>query len=154
VVHGHVQCPRCVWAPLKYIASGVVRRHYVCYVINVVIAHRVAVCFNFADMCGDASSGTGLDCGYDRGVYFSVGCCCMVWRLRMYLWQSLRGQTLYGRRAGWPSLNLRSLAANWALFMVCVAGVEVTRVLMEVREDGWVAAAPRGSEPPFLEPSV
>jgi hypothetical protein len=33
-------------------------------------------------------------------------------------------------------------------------GVEVTRTLREVLEEGWVAAAPRGAGPPFLEPSV
>jgi hypothetical protein len=37
---------------------------------------------------------------------------------------------------------------------VCVGEPEVTIMLREVLEDGWVAAAPRGTGPPFLEPSV
>jgi hypothetical protein len=41
------------------------------------------------------------------------------------------------------------MAATSALIMVCVGGIEVTKILWEVREDGWVAAAPRGAEPPF-----
>jgi hypothetical protein len=44
--------------------------------------------------------------------------------------------------------------ANSARLMVCEGGVEVTRILMRVSEAGWLAAAPRGEEPPFLEPSV
>jgi hypothetical protein len=38
--------------------------------------------------------------------------------------------------------------------MVCEGGVEVTRILMRVSEAGCVAAAPRGEEPPCLEPFV
>jgi hypothetical protein len=39
----------------------------------VVIAHKVVVCFYFADLCGDAYRGTGWECGYDRGEYFLGG---------------------------------------------------------------------------------
>ena len=46
------------------------------------------------------------------------------------------------------------MAANSARFMVCEGGVEVTKILILVSEAGWVAAAPRGVEPPFFEPSV
>jgi hypothetical protein len=38
--------------------------------------------------------------------------------------------------------------------IVCEGEVEVTIILMRVSEAGWVAAAPREEEPPFLEPSV
>jgi hypothetical protein len=39
--------------------------------------------------------------------------------------------------------------------MVCEGSrVEVTRILMRVSEAGWVAAAPRGEVPPFLEAFV
>jgi hypothetical protein len=46
------------------------------------------------------------------------------------------------------------MPANSAQFIVCEGGVEVTRILMRVSEAGWVAAAPRGDEPPFFEPFV
>jgi hypothetical protein len=32
---------------------------------------------------------------------------------------------------------------------VCAGGVEATSILRDVREDGWVAAAPKGAEPSF-----
>jgi hypothetical protein len=43
---------------------------------------------------------------------------------------------------------------NSARLMVCEGGVEITRIFMRVSEAGLVAAAPRGEEPLFLEPSV
>ena len=46
------------------------------------------------------------------------------------------------------------MPANSARFIVCEGGVEVTMILTRVSEAGWVAAAPRGVEPPFFEPSV
>jgi hypothetical protein len=46
------------------------------------------------------------------------------------------------------------MPANSARLMVCDGGVEVTKISMRVSEAGWAAAAPRGEEPPFLEPSV
>ena len=46
------------------------------------------------------------------------------------------------------------MPANSARLIVWEGGVEVTRFLMRVFEAGWVAAAPRGELPPFLEPSV
>jgi hypothetical protein len=44
--------------------------------------------------------------------------------------------------------------ATSALLMVCVDGVEMTKILRDVREDGWVAAVPWGAESPFMEPCV
>ena len=46
------------------------------------------------------------------------------------------------------------MPANSARFIVCEGGVEFTRILILVSEAGWVAAAPRGDELPFFEPSV
>jgi hypothetical protein len=46
------------------------------------------------------------------------------------------------------------MAANETLVMVCVGGVEVTKILRDVRKDRWVAAALRGTAPSFQEPSV
>ena len=46
------------------------------------------------------------------------------------------------------------MPTNSARLMVCEGGVEVTIILMRVSEAGWVAAAPRGEELPFFEPSV
>ena len=46
------------------------------------------------------------------------------------------------------------MPASSPRFIVCEGGVEVTRILILVSEAGWVAAAPRGYEPPFFEPFV
>ena len=46
------------------------------------------------------------------------------------------------------------MPANSARLIVWEGGVEVTSILMRVSEAGWVADAPRGEVPPFLEPSV
>jgi hypothetical protein len=46
------------------------------------------------------------------------------------------------------------MPASSARLMVCEGGLEVTRILIRVSEAGWVAAAPKGEEPPFLEPYV
>jgi hypothetical protein len=54
----------------------------------------------------------------------------------MYLWMSRREKALSNMRARWPSLSPMPLAASSALLMVCVGGVEVTRILREVCEDG------------------
>jgi hypothetical protein len=60
------------------------------------------------------------------------------------MWMSLSEQALSDRRVGWPSSSPRSMAASSALLMVCASAVEVTRILGDVREDGWVAARPLG----------
>jgi hypothetical protein len=46
------------------------------------------------------------------------------------------------------------MPASSARFVVCEGGVEATRIFIRVSEAGCVAAAPRGDEPPFFEPSV
>jgi hypothetical protein len=46
------------------------------------------------------------------------------------------------------------MRANSGRLMVCEGGVVVTRILLRVSEALWVAVAPRGEEPPFLEPSL
>jgi hypothetical protein len=54
-------------------------------------------------------------------------------------------------RAGNPIFQARSMAANSARLMARapVLGVEVTRILRGVVEEGWALAPPRGEEPPF-----
>jgi hypothetical protein len=72
----------------------------------------------------------------------------------MYLWLSRREQALSDKSVGWASLCPRSMAASSAMLVVCVGGVEVTKIFREVCEIGWVTAAPREAEPPLSEPSV
>jgi hypothetical protein len=47
-----------------------------------------------------------------------------------------------------------SIPADSARLMVCEGGIEATKTLTRVSEAEWVAAAPRGEGPPFLEPFV
>jgi hypothetical protein len=72
----------------------------------------------------------------------------------MYLWMGLREHALSHGRVGWSSLCPRYMAASSALLIICVGGVEEASNLRDELEDGWVAAAPSGAEPPFLEPSL
>ena len=65
-----------------------------------------------------------------------------------------REHALSVRRWVWPSWRPMSMPANSARLIVWAGWVEVTRFFMRVFEAGWVAAAPRGEVPPFLEPYV
>jgi hypothetical protein len=65
-----------------------------------------------------------------------------------------REHALSVRRWVRPSWSSMSMQASSARFIVCEGGVEITRILNRGSEAGGVAAAPRGDEPPFFEPSV
>jgi hypothetical protein len=79
-----------------------------------------------------------------------LGCYCMLWGLRMYLWISRREHALSGMRAWCPSLSSRFMAASSAMLLVCVGGVEVTNIWREVCKDERVSPVRRGAENLFF----